>query len=309
MGDSRPKQEDGPDVIGFSSGVDWNDYMQYRPLYTSTFFNRIYDYHSSKSNAAWSTAHDVGAGCGIVAASLAPRFEHLIVSDPVDEYIDLAKELLITRCKIPASKVRFEVAKGEELQIEPNSIDLMTVCECIHWMEPADALSVFAKQLRSGGTLAITGYYVPSIENNPTAQHHWGIIWQIWGQCNVAHLFERAVRHTNTGFEPIGFPSDTWRDVKRIYVNAKGSTDTFKFDQRTLPSQFREGIEERIWVEDDPDWIFDWGMDELRGYLRTMGASLDEEAAREHWEAIEKALGGNKARVNLPLVMLLATKV
>lgn len=308
MGNSSDTQKDRANSIGFSSGVDWNDYMQYRPIYTNSFFDRIYAYHSSKPTASWTTAHDIGAGCGIVAASLAPRFRHLIVSDPVDEYIAQAKELLIERCNIPASKIRFEVSKGEQLHVDAGSVDLMTVCECIHWMEPAEALAVFAKQIRSGGTLAITGYYVPSIENNDIAQKHWAAIWQIWGRCNVAHLFERAVKYTNTGFESIGFPGDTWRDVKRVYVNARGTIESFKFDERTQPSQFREGAEERVWVEDDPDWVFDWDMDEMRGYIRTMGATLDEDAARGHWEAIEQALGGQKARLNLPMIMLLATK-
>jgi trans-aconitate 3-methyltransferase len=68
--------------LGFSApGFSWTEYIKYRPLYPQSFFKRIYDYHTERSNS-WQTAHDVGAGAEIASQDLATKFETVILSDP-----------------------------------------------------------------------------------------------------------------------------------------------------------------------------------------------------------------------------------
>ncbi|KAL9627347.1 MAG: hypothetical protein Q9164_007632, partial [Protoblastenia rupestris] len=141
--------------LGFSvkQGVNWSNYLAYRPIYPASFFDRIYGYHSQKSQAAWSVAHDVGAGCGIVSSTLASRFNSAIVSDPNDGYVTLARKTLVEESFIPESKFRFLQEGAEKSSVESGTVDLVAACECIHWTDTDVAIKEFGRELKAGGTL------------------------------------------------------------------------------------------------------------------------------------------------------------
>jgi SAM-dependent methyltransferase len=302
-----------PHEFGFNAkqGVNWSDYVIFRPIYPPSFFNRIFTYHSSSTNnleTTWTTAHDVGAGCGIAASSLASHFKKVIVSDPNEGYTTLAQKVLIQELGHPESKFSFLQESAEKSSVESGTVDLITVCECIHWMRPEVAIPEFARQLRVGGTLVITHYNHPRIEGNELAQRAWDAIRDVYVGAVGNPMFEHALRIMNSGFECLGFPIGAWEGVRRLYVNALGRIETFRLDDRVGESLVHEE-EEVVWEEGDEGWMDEQGFDWFRGYLATWAKpDVPEEELKPYWDQLERAMDGKKVRTATPLVMVFATK-
>ena len=295
--------------IAFSvkQGVNWSDYLAYRPHYPASFFHHTYDYHSQKLKAAWSVAHDVGAGCGIVSSSLAPRFDSVIVSDPNDGYVTLARKILVEELSIPESKFYFLQEDAERSSIEPATVDLIAAFECIHWTDTDAAIREFGRELKPGGTLAITHYTVPLITGNDRAQSAWKAIWNAWSERARSESFDHAFTFANTGLDPLEFPEGEWDAVKRVFINAHGSTDAFRINERVGESRVK-AKEEKFWVENDADWIDEQGIDWFKGYLATWVPRIPESEIGHLWDELELALNGERVKIEIPVVMVLATK-
>lgn len=296
--------------IGFSvnQGANWSNYLAYRPQYPASFFQRIYDYHFRKPKAAWSIAHDIGAGCGIVSASLAPRFNSVIVSDPNDGYVTLARKILVEELSIPDSSLRFFQEGAEKSSVKAGTVDLVTVCECIHWTDTDAAIEEFGRELKAGGTLAITHYTVPVIVGNDQAQSAWRGIWDAYSERARSDLLDHAFKIINTGLNPLEFPEAEWNAVKRIFINTHGSVDTFLINDRVGESRVN-AKEENVWVEDDADWMDEQGIDWFKGYLATWVPRISESEIEDFWDELELALKGKKVKIETPVAMIFATKI
>ncbi|GME82086.1 unnamed protein product [Ambrosiozyma monospora] len=170
---------------------DTNKYHSFRPTYPDSFYEYLIDYHNNgvlngsnsdanglkKANEG--TLLDVGSGTGIVALPLSQFFKNTIVSDPSSTMISQAKtEFENLSSSIPnfntEHDIKFKVVNGEQLhsQIEPNSIDVLTAAECVHWMSPPDFLNSAYTILKPGGTLAYWLYCEPVVRvvNNGKSQ-------------------------------------------------------------------------------------------------------------------------------------------
>jgi SAM-dependent methyltransferase len=292
---------------GFS-GVNWSDYIKFRPIYPTSFFEKIFDYHTQKTKTTWSTAHDIGAGCGIVSASLAPHFNNVIVSDPNEGYSTLARKILVEESQLPESKFRFLKESAGNSSLEPATVDLIAACECIHWTRPDLAIKGFARELRAGGTLVISLYTRPRIVNNERAQRAWKAIFEFYAGQVKSPLFDHALRILNSGTESWGFPEEDWESVKRVYVNAEGSVNAFKINDLVVESKVREE-EEIIWEENVQEWMDEQDIVWFRGYAATWSKpDVAEEEVIPLWDEMEQALDGKKARTATPLALAFATK-
>ncbi|KAI1470660.1 S-adenosyl-L-methionine-dependent methyltransferase [Daldinia caldariorum] len=225
--------------------ADWSDYLASRPAYPPSFFQRIYDYHGQKAGAAWSVAHDIGAGCGIVSSVLAGHLDQVVVSDPNDGYTTVARDLLVEKSLLPESKFRFLQETAEQSSVESGAVDLIAACECIHWTTPDIAIREFWRQLKPGGTLTITYYTRPLIEASEEAIKAWNALWDAFSKKHISGLGDKAYKIFNTALESLEFPEEDWEAVKRIYINAQGALEGFKLDNRTSESKVKES-EERI---------------------------------------------------------------
>ncbi|KAJ3580104.1 hypothetical protein NPX13_g469 [Xylaria arbuscula] len=296
---------------GFSvrEGADWSKYMAYRPVYPGSFFKRIYDYHGAKPRAAWSKAHDVGAGAGIVSATLATRFDSVIMSDPNDGYAELGYRILVQDLEIPEEKLSFLQESAEKSSIESGTIDLIAACEMIHWTDSEIAVEEFYRQLKSGGTAVITSYTRPKILGNPPAQRAWNEIFAAYAKELGArgNLYVRGLKMASSGFESVQLPEAKWKEVKRVYINAGGNLDAFKLDDRVGDSKVGIG-EERIWVEGDKDWTDVKGIDWLKAYFATWIPRVPEERTQHLWQQLEGFLGEQAVAIETPVVMIFGTK-
>ncbi|KAI1492263.1 S-adenosyl-L-methionine-dependent methyltransferase [Biscogniauxia mediterranea] len=300
-----------------SQGADWSRYLAYRPIYPPSFFARIYAYHAQKKQlrgggGGWSVAHDVGAGCGIVAAGLASRFERVMVSDPNEGYTELARTLLLggESSSLLDAKFRFlrERAEGGSSSIATASVDLVAACECIQWTDADAAIAEFARQLRAGGTLAVTFYTRPNVVGHgEAAAAAWAALVRARAPHEQGPEYDAPYRIGNSGLDCLRFPAEDWVDVKRMYFNARGSTGAFALDDRVGEARVGEG-EEQVWIEDEKDWCHVRGIDWFKGFFSTWVPYIPESKLRGLWDDFERALGGQKVSTETPLVMIFATK-
>ncbi|KAI1095788.1 S-adenosyl-L-methionine-dependent methyltransferase [Rostrohypoxylon terebratum] len=292
--------------IGFSR-VNWSTYLAYRPIYQTAFFERIFNYHAQKQGTTWSVGHDVGAGCGIVSSTLAARFDNVIVSDPNDGYVTLAKELLVEEASLPESKFTFLQEPAEKSSVATGTVDLIAACECIQWTNPGAAIKEFGRQLKTGGTLAITYYVRPLVEGGERAQAVWKGVWATHSELARGDVYERAFRTVNTALENLEFPEEQWETVKRVYINTRGNVSDFAMNNMTAERKVKES-EEKIWVEDDEEWFDTKDVKWFKGYLSTWVPSIPETEMQGVWDELESALGDTKVRIRTPVVMIFATK-
>ncbi|EKV15949.1 Methyltransferase type 11 [Penicillium digitatum] len=295
---------------GFNAnqGVNWSDYLTFRPIYPPSFFEKVFTYHSQKPHSTWSLAQDIGAGCGVISSSLAPRFNTVIVSDPNDGYTALARRLLVEESRLPESKFRFLQESAERSSVESGSVDLIMACECIHWTRPETAIAEFARELRAGGTLVITHYNYPRIVGNERAQRAWMALCAFYAGKVHDPMLDHALRILNSGTEALGFPGEDWKEVKRLYVNARGSMDAFRINDRIGESQVRDG-EHIVWEEEDADWMDEQDYGWFKGYASTWTTpKVSESDINPLWDEMERALEGKKVKTATPLAMVFATK-
>lgn len=310
MASSTPAKE-----LGFSvqQGANWSEYLSFRPIYPASFFDRIYAYHAAAhkqaSPPAWSLAHDVGAGCGIVSNYLAARFDHVVISDPNDGYTTLARKLLVEDSGQPDDKFTFLQEGAEESSVASGTVDLVAACECMQWTDPPGAVRDFARQLKAGGTLAMTYYTRPLIVGNEPAQKVWARFWDSYTEKSRSEgeWLHKAFPIINTGFETIRLSNDEWEKVKRVYINARGTVDSFNLNHYKGGCRVTES-EERIWVENDEDWSDEQDINWFKGYFATWVPRISESDIQELWDELEHALGGQKVKMETPIVMVLATK-
>ncbi|KAI1377692.1 S-adenosyl-L-methionine-dependent methyltransferase [Hypoxylon crocopeplum] len=295
--------------LGFSvkQGVNWSNYLAYRPIYPASFFERVYGYHAQKPGASWSIAHDIGAGCGVVASTLATRFSSVIVSDPNDGYVTLARKLLVGEASLPESKFEFLQEPAEKSSVQSGTVDLATACECIPWAVPDVAIREFCRELKPGGTLLITYYTRPKITASELAEKAWEAVWAVHSEKAQGELFDKAFVIVNTALENLEFPEEEWDTVKRVYINAQGSVDAFRMNNLKGESKVKEG-EEKIWVEDDEDWCDMHGFEWFKAYLATWVPFIPEAEMQEVWDELEISLEGKQVKTRTPVVMVFATK-
>ncbi|KAI6091425.1 S-adenosyl-L-methionine-dependent methyltransferase [Hypoxylon rubiginosum] len=307
--ETQPQADVPTKELGFSisQGVNWSNYIAYRPIYPTSFFERIYNYHVKKPGTGWSVAHDIGAGCGVVSSTLATRFDNVIVSDPNDGYAALARKLLVEEASLPESKFRFLQETAEKSSIESGTVDLITACECIHWTTPDIAIKEFGRELKLGGTLAITYYTRPLIEASERAVKAWLALWVAFSEISKGGLYDKAYYIGNNGLDALGFPEEEWENVKRVYINAHGTLEAYAVNDRVGGSMVKDG-EERIWVEDDEDWCHMHGIDWFKAYLATWMPSTPVSALQDEWDELEVALEGKEVKTRTPLAMVFATK-
>ncbi|GAW23603.1 hypothetical protein ANO14919_131770 [Xylariales sp. No.14919] len=297
--------------LGFSlrHGVNWTEYTLYRPTYAESFFRRIYEYHTQKPEACWSTAHDVGAGHGRISLPLSKSFERVIVSDPNGGYTEVARRVLEEECGEAEvdSKFVFLQETAESSSLDAETVDLITAGSCMHWTDTVQAVDEFARQLKPGGTLVMALNMQPLIIGNERAQSIWEKIFLALSKKATGPLFEHAAQIINNAYDSIAIPSKHWEGIKRVYINASRGIESFRFGDHTREDRVGSH-EERIWVDSDSSWFHEQGVAWMKKYVDTWALPLPESEIQGLWDELEDAANGAKFRMKIPMVMVLATK-
>ncbi len=301
---------------------DWVKYTTNRPVYSPSFYDRVWNYHQSHSNH-WTLAHDVGTGPGNVAEVLSARFDKVVASDPSGFHTAVAQR------RLSASNVTVEQCRAEDLvtRVGPDGLgkaDLITLAECIPLMNAELAFSGFAKLLRPGGTLAIWFYGKPIFvgEGQEKCQQ---IYDRIAGKAfsRIFPIKDTMWQQTYTTMaswlDNIGFPSEDWVDVERTKWNHDKPLSFLPEEYLDFEVIYKDSVTPQEKVEKIADRDFwakeECGVDWVEGYMDAQfpWESTDDEVGAQlkpMYKELEAAMGGqgSKTKIGWPVVLLLATR-
>ncbi len=99
----------------------------------------------AKHELAW----DCATGNGQAAQSLALFFDHVVATDASEQQINAAD---------PHPKIEFHVAAAEQSGLDPESVDLITVAQALHWFDRERFYTEARRVLKPGGILAVWVY-------------------------------------------------------------------------------------------------------------------------------------------------------
>src|SRR5579859_3619957 len=104
---------------------------------------------------------DLGAGTGLSTMIWAGRAKMVTGIEPND---DMRRQAEARLAAIPGENqrgVRFVAATAEHTDFPDASVDIVTVSQAFHWMEPVATLAEVARILRPGGVFAAYDYDWP----------------------------------------------------------------------------------------------------------------------------------------------------
>jgi len=126
-------------------------YAEFRPRYPDSLFRWLVELPGGR-NLAW----DCATGSGQAAVALAVRFERVIATDASAEQIAAAT---------PHPRVDYRVAPAEASGLEPESVDLVTVAQALHWLDRPAFFAEARRVLRSNGVIAAWTYGNPRLDD------------------------------------------------------------------------------------------------------------------------------------------------
>lgn len=126
-------------------------YSASRPRYPKELFEYLRTLAPS-TELVW----DCATGNGQAAVSLAEHFKKVIATDASRNQIDNAFEL---------ENIEYLVAPAEEIYLEDETVDLVTVAAALHWFDLDRFFAEVKRVLKPGGVLAVWSYGESNINN------------------------------------------------------------------------------------------------------------------------------------------------
>ncbi|KAI7464438.1 hypothetical protein KC357_g7906 [Hortaea werneckii] len=239
----------------------WQLYKRAGPKYPSSLEKLIMKYHqkhsnlhptapSSRSPSSWQLAHDVGAGSGVYAPTLAKFFRHVHVSDASAAGLRVSREMLSSsrssgRCSNetipqdgtgqgtprPRGRFTFSVGKPEEAStcVTDGSVDMVCLTESAHFTDDPEAMMrSIAASLSPGGTLVmVTHRPLAQVIGNNQVREAVDRLFEAWGRkpwevaCGEG---KRARQQFGMGLDFVPLPEDLFNreETRRITINTRG---------------------------------------------------------------------------------------
>jgi len=120
-------------------------YARFRPRYPRDLFAFLADVASAR-HRAW----DCATGNGQAAVGLAEFFDDVLATDASAEQIARAE---------PRANVRYLAAAADTLDVEPHSVDLVTVAQALHWLDLSSFYEEVRRVAKPRGVIAAWSYY------------------------------------------------------------------------------------------------------------------------------------------------------
>ena len=126
-----------------------NFYRRYRKGYSEEILSLLINHVGAKPKSNFKFV-DVGAGTGIWTRQIAERgFENITAVEPNDDM----RENGIKHCE--NFEVDFVNGSGEDIPLDDNSVNFVSMASSFHWTNPEVSLPEFHRILKSGGHLCL----------------------------------------------------------------------------------------------------------------------------------------------------------
>lgn len=163
-------------------------YARSRPLYPRELFDWLAGL-VERHELAW----DAATGNGQAALGLAERFARVVATDVSAEQL---------RHAFRHPKIEYRVGRSEEIELDPGSVDLVTVAAAIHWFDLARFAKVLRRVLRPGGVVAAWSYHVGRC-NEPAGP----ILGRLYDDV-LAPWFAPGARAVDAGYADLELPGE-----------------------------------------------------------------------------------------------------
>lgn len=193
-------------------------------------------------------AWDCATGNGQAARQLAGYIERVIASDASSEQIAAASG---------PENVEFRVFPAEQPPLEPDSVDLVTVAQALHWLDLDAFFPALDRVLRPGGLLAVWSYGQCSIDIE-TDQHVTRLYTEILGERwwpPERQLVENAYRDISFPYQRLDMPVYEmrlqWsRDQFLAYLRSWSASQRYQQAMAHDPVSLVEPDIARVWQSD-----------------------------------------------------------
>lgn len=169
----------------FSKQTD--SYAQSRPKYPAEIYKFLAGITPSNEKV-W----DCATGNGQAAIHLAEYFKGVYATDLSQEQIQKA---------FKHDRIKYEVGSAEDVTIEPNSLDLVTVAQAVHWFDLDKFYQKVNESLKAEGVIALWAYGFITAKNKDIDQ-----LFQRVGRELLKEYWDENVKKIWNGYENIPFP-------------------------------------------------------------------------------------------------------
>ncbi|CAK4032130.1 Hypothetical predicted protein [Lecanosticta acicola] len=307
------------------SDFDWDNYARCRPVYPESLYQEILAHHAAHG-AGFQSAHDMGAGYGLVTRDFLSRhFNHTWTSDPVEHNLSAARKNLK---ELDASgKITVVQAAAEDDWLPKASVDLVAAFTCLHWADETKYIPTIAAQLKPGGSFVAVVYCCPFILDNPEADALWSRIFHRGGDVWIREAPKAMERFQEGLNSTVPLPTDLFLPgAKRVRYNAELLEEMGDHRDPEFPLKFgnlfsKEHVlsSTKVGKEDVCETrtnIEDWSVQGadiqwFRGLMDTfqiLNMALFEEDLKELEEVLKKGDGKGKVTVCWVVDVVLATR-
>lgn len=126
-------------------------YAEFRPDYPANLFQFLAEV-TPRHERAW----DCATGNGQAALPLAEIFDFVVATDSSLKQLEHAR---------PHARVSYAGSRAEEAPFPDESIDLITVAQAMHWLDPEKFFREAKRILRPDGVVAFWGYGFQQIQD------------------------------------------------------------------------------------------------------------------------------------------------
>jgi SAM-dependent methyltransferase len=161
-------------------------YVQFRPVYPQDLLDFVVNQVHSKK-AAW----DCGTGNGQVALQLAQSFEQVTATDISSAQLSQAPAL---------PNVTYLQTRAEQTPFEPDSFNLITVAQAIHWFDFERFYEEVNHTGRKGGIIAVWGYGL--LQVNPEIDR---VLKPFYSQ-KIGPYWDKERKYIDDHYQTIPFP-------------------------------------------------------------------------------------------------------
>jgi len=205
------------------------EYAKFRPGYPEELFAFL-----AAVAPSWECAWDCATGTGQAAAGLAQHFKRVIATDASENQVANAE---------PHDNVTYYAATAEESGIPPDSVDLVTVAQALHWFDFEKFYDEVCRVLKCRGILAVWTYKLPTVTPEIDAvvkRFYRDIVGSYWPP-ERQHI-DMEYDTIPFPFEPVGVPDFTMT-TEWTAEHFTGYLDSWSATQRYKDSNGRNPLE------------------------------------------------------------------
>jgi len=225
-------------------------YAQYRPKYPDAMYAYLASIVPARS---W--VWDCGTGNGQAAVGLAQHFERVYATDASAEQIDRA---------YPHENVEYHIEGAEQVSLESESVDLVTVAQAVHWFDFDKFYTEVKRVLKTKGILAVWTYALPEI--SPQIDE---VLYKYYSK-TLSGFWPDRIRYIEEKYQTLPFPfeeiahppfvMETRWDLRQLigFLNSWSATQNYlkQHGKHPLENVWNEFLDE--WKNEEEKRLVRW---------------------------------------------------